>query len=58
MKREQWMWVVVGIFILVSVSLLFLGRRKTENMETLICYDQKTISGLGDRLLDLCSVMT
>jgi hypothetical protein len=24
----------------------------------LICYDQKTVTGLGDRLLDICSVMT
>jgi hypothetical protein len=57
MKKNISIIIVSGILILI---LIVLKKRRTENMDVsdTICYDQTAVTGLGDRLLDICAVMT
>lgn len=50
------MW-ILWIFISVLVILLLFDFKSVENMQYTVCYDQQSFTGIGDRLLDLCSVM-
>lgn len=47
------------VIILITVLLVVLFWPKKSFMESdVVCYDSQTMSGLGDRLLDICFVMT
>lgn len=47
-------WVLL-VFLVIIIVLLW--PKKSFMESDVICYDSKTITGLGDRLLDICSVM-
>lgn len=51
--------IFVLLFIIVMTIIIFTWPKKTSYMESdVICYDSQTVNGLGDRLLDICYIMT
>lgn len=54
MKRVWWVLIILLIF-----TVVFLCWPKKSYMESnVICYESQTVNGLGDRLLDICYIMT
>lgn len=49
-------WVLV--ILLVVLVVWFLWPKKSFMESDVVCYESQTINGLGDRLLDICYIMT
>jgi hypothetical protein len=59
--KKNILFVTAAVAVMIFSFVLFIvKRKKTSYMESSneICYTSHTVTGLGDRLFDLCSVMT
>ena len=51
-------WTLFIIFVITVLFLVLFSWPKKSFMESDFCYIQTAVTGLGDRLLDICAVMT
>lgn len=52
------MWWVLIILLILTVVFLCWPKKSYMESGGVICYESQTVNGLGDRLLDICYIMT
>jgi hypothetical protein len=55
--KISWKWLLF-FTIAVFVIVIIVQKRMSYMESDVICYDSQTVNGLGDRLLDICYIMT